>query len=86
MKKKSVKSIFDKRYIGLIDRLVELRKSKGHTQRTFAQKAGYTNSFVGRVEVRERRLDVVELIDYCRALDISNDEIMELVQSILDDK
>jgi len=82
----SNKTIFNARYGRLIAKLVELRKSKGLTQRQLAEKGGYDNCFVGRVEIRERRLDVLELIDYCRALDIPDADIMQLVQSVLNDK
>ena len=41
---------------------------------------GVIHSFVGKVETGDRRLDVFEFIDYCRALDWNAAEIlMELM-------
>lgn len=50
--------------------LKDKRKEKGHTMRTLSQIIGTPHSFVGKVENQERRLDIVEYIRYCRALDI----------------
>jgi len=83
---KSVKSIFDERHGKLIAKLVELRKSKGLTQRDLVAKSGYDKCFVGRVETREHRLDLIELIDYMRALDLSDSEILELIRTVVEEK
>ena len=41
---------------------------------------GVIHSFVGKVETGDRRLDVFEFIDYCRALDWNAADILtELV-------
>lgn len=59
--------------------LKEKRKEKGHTMRTLSQIIKTPHSFVGKVENQERRLDVVEYIRYCQALDIDPSEGLSVV-------
>ena len=81
--KKTVKTIFDPRYDRLISELVSIRHKKGFTQRSFAAKTGYSKCFIGRTETKERRLDLIETIDYMRHLGLSNAEIMRKITSLL---
>ena len=61
----------------LIRRRLDLELS----QRALADRMGVIHSFVGKVETGDRRLDVFEFIDYCRALDWNAAEIlMELMR------
>lgn len=64
----------------LMSWLKDKRKEKGHTMRTLSQIIGTPHSFVGKVENQERRLDIVEYIRYCRALEI--DPIEGLAQIV----
>jgi len=73
--KETAKTIFDPRYARLIDELVRLRHEKGFTQRSFAKKTGYSQCFIGRTETKERRLDLIETIDYMKHLGLSKTEI-----------
>ncbi|WP_199610956.1 helix-turn-helix domain-containing protein [Flocculibacter collagenilyticus] len=50
--------------------LKDKRQEKGHTMRSLAEILGTPHSFVGKIENQERRLDVVEFIRYCNALEI----------------
>jgi transcriptional regulator with XRE-family HTH domain len=50
-------------------KLVALRKKAGLTQRQLAAKLGRERSLVGRLELGERRLDMVEFFWFCRACD-----------------
>lgn len=58
-----MKSTYSETYRSLIDRLVSARKAKGITQANLAQKLGRPQSFVSKIEIGERRLDVVEFIE-----------------------
>lgn len=60
--------------------LKDKRKEKGHTMRTLSEIIGTPHSFIGKVENQERRLDVVEFVRYCQALDI---DPVEGLQQIL---
>lgn len=62
------KSTFSPHYKILRDRLVQLRKESGVTQRQLAEKLGREHSFIGRMELGDRRLDLVEFFWVCRAL------------------
>ena len=60
--------------------LIQRRLDLGLSQRALAERLGVIHSFVGKVETGDRRLDVFEFIDYCRALDWNAADILtELV-------
>lgn len=61
------KSTFSPLYEMLRERLVQMRTSAGLTQRQLAKKLGREHSFVGRIELGERRLDLVEFFWVCHA-------------------
>ena len=46
-----------------------MRLEAGMTQQSVAAKLGRPQSFVAKIESGERRLDVVEFVAFCRALD-----------------
>lgn len=48
--------------------LLRTRKKNGVTQAEVAKRLGRPQSFVAKVENGERRLDVVELVAYARAI------------------
>ena len=75
IKKETAKTIFDPRYERLISDLVKIRHEKGFTQRSFVTKSGYSKCFVARTETKERRLDLLETIDYMKHLGLSKTEI-----------
>lgn len=55
--------------MALIEELRRMRQEAGLTQAALAGKLGVAQSFVAKVEVAERRLDVVEFV---RWLDAAN--------------
>ncbi|MBQ9539807.1 MAG: helix-turn-helix transcriptional regulator [Alphaproteobacteria bacterium] len=77
------KTIFQDKYRDMVDRMVELRKKRGLTQRELAQKMRVTHCCVGRVETYERRLDIMETIRWLRVLKLSDDEIIEFLKQVL---
>lgn len=66
--KKFRQSIYDREQTILRDWLIERRKEAHLTQRELAEALDVVHSLVGKVEKGERRLDVVELIQYCSGL------------------
>ena len=64
------KSIFSAQYKCLLERLRERRRAAGMTQAQLAARLQQTQSFVSKCERGERRLDVVELGAFCRAIGI----------------
>jgi len=73
--KKPCKTIFDPRYERLISDLVSMRYDKSLTTRAFGMISGYSQSFIGRTEKQNRRLDFIETIDYMRHLGLAKTEI-----------
>lgn len=65
------KSIFSKEYALLLQHLRDAREKAGLTQEQLAERLGQTQSFVSKCERGERRLDIVELRAFCKALGIS---------------
>jgi len=59
--------------------LKEKRQEKGHTMRSLAQIIGTPHSFIGKIENQERRLDVVEFVRYCNALEVDPTEGLALL-------
>ena len=62
-----VDSVFSKAYERVIEAVVAMRKDAGMTQRDLAAKLGREQSFIGRIETGQRRIDLVELIWLCKA-------------------
>jgi len=50
--------------------LKEQRQEQGHTMRSLSEILGTPHSYIGKVENQERRLDVVEYLEYCTALKV----------------
>ena len=50
--------------------LAHLRREKGLTQQALAELLGVRQSYVSKCELGERRVDVVETLEICRALNI----------------
>jgi transcriptional regulator with XRE-family HTH domain len=58
------------------------RESKGLTMRQAGELLGKPHSFVGKTEVGQRRIDVVEFVWYCRCLGFDPVEGLEEIISI----
>ncbi len=59
-------SINSKEYQEVIERLIKARKDLGLTQLQVAEQIGKPQSFVSKVESRERRLDITELKQFAK--------------------
>lgn len=81
--KTSPKTIFDPRYDKLIAELVKIRKARGITQRDLAKLCKTSHCFISRTEIKERRLDLIETIDLCKVLGLSDNEILKLMGDLL---
>lgn len=62
-------TIYDPDYVSLIERLKVIREEAGLTQAQLGERLGKDQTFVSKYESRERRLDVLELRNICKALD-----------------
>lgn len=70
------KGIQDARYRHLIEALAAARRQAGISQVELAKSLGKLQQFVSKYESGERRLDVVELMDICRALDLDVERLL----------
>ena len=68
---KKPKTLYSKESKQLTGWLKERRIESGLTIRQLAAKLGWASSIVGKIEQGERRLDVIEYMVYCRALNVS---------------
>lgn len=68
-------------HLALRDALVEMRNATNLNQRDFAARLGRQNSFVWRMEVGERRAQVVELIEIAWASGFLPQSVIERIQA-----
>ena len=62
------KSIWTSEYAVLLELLRETRESAGLTQVELAKKIEQSQSFVSKIEIGERRLDLIQLRSICLTL------------------
>lgn len=66
--KKRKASVYDARYQQLIEWLVHTRKKQGITQEELAARLGISRQNISKIELGQRRLDVLELNDWLCAI------------------
>lgn len=76
------KSLHTREYKIFAEMMVQAREHAGLTQSEVAARLGKHQSFVAKYERCERRLDVVEFVQVCNALNISPSEIICQIQDI----
>jgi len=64
------KTLYHREYRILLDLLKEARLVRDVSQIELADRLGMTQSMVSKCERGERRLDVIELRQWCQAIDI----------------
>jgi transcriptional regulator with XRE-family HTH domain len=67
----------DPRYRKMVAILAAARQAKGMSQADLAQKLGQRQQFVSKYESCERRLDVIEFIEICRALALDEAAVID---------
>lgn len=77
------KSIFTNEYGVLLALLRKTRSKAGLTQVQLAARLGQSQSFVSKVEIGERRLDVIQLRTICRALGTTLSELVARLEERL---
>jgi transcriptional regulator with XRE-family HTH domain len=76
-----LKANYSKTYAQFLSWLKEGRVEKGLTIRQLAELLGEHSSVIGKIEVGERRLDVYEYCQYCKALDLDPNEGLKVLKS-----
>ena len=67
----------------LINALKEVRISAGLSQRELARRLGKPPSFVNKIELLERRLDILEFIAIANALDVPAEALLLKLAAVL---
>ncbi|MDT0639860.1 helix-turn-helix transcriptional regulator [Citrobacter werkmanii] len=70
-------SVYSNDYQMVIKALREARIASGITQQEVACAFGRPQSFIAKVESGERRLDVVEFVRFCRAVNVDPVRILD---------
>lgn len=76
----NLKTIYQPLYDDLIGRLIEARKNANLTQTQLAKKLGKPQSYIAKIENKDRKLDVIEFVYLSQALDSKASEILALVE------
>jgi len=69
LKRRLTKSLYTAEWEAVLQILRDARGKRGWTQEQLAKKLGRPQSLVAKVEAGERKLDVVQFIDYMRVLE-----------------
>ncbi len=77
------KSINSEAYLQFLKILRETREQAGVTQVELAERIGESQSFVSKCERGERRIDVMELREFCDAIGVSLERFVRLLESRL---
>ncbi len=76
-----IKTLYTSEYSKLRTWLKEQREARGLTMRELAHILDVSHSFVGKIENGERRLDVIEYLQYCEALQVNPKEGLAAIDS-----
>ena len=79
--KKFRRSVHSKVHQDIRNLFIDQRKKLNLTQRELAKELNITHSIIGKIETGDRRLDVVELLEYANVLEINTDTILEILRN-----
>lgn len=71
-----MKSIHDHRYVQLVEILTKSRMELQITQTELAKRLTRPQSYVAKVENLDRRIDIVELVDWLNALGVRSEDFL----------
>ena len=74
------KSGYDEAYRELREVLITARRDAGVSQEKLAAKIGRAQTFVSKIELGERRLDLIELLVWADALGVDARDVVERLQ------
>lgn len=80
------RSVFLTAYEAFRSRLIDARKASGKSQVELAKLLNRPQSFVSKVESGDRRLDVVEFVEICRAIGVDPGPIVASVERAFETK
>ncbi len=74
-----MKTIYQEPYLRLVQALVQARKNAGLTQTQVAEKLSKPQSYIAKVEGADRKLDVMEFVELCQAIDADATVLIKLL-------
>ena len=77
------KSIYTEHYGLLLSTLRDARKKAGLSQVELAKRLELTQSIIGKCERGERRLDVIELREWCGAIGLTLSELVSNLEAAI---
>ncbi len=76
-----MKTVYKARYRKVISLLIKARKDAMLTQQQLAEKLRKPQSYIAKVEGFERKLDLLEFIEMCEALEASPSVFIQQIES-----
>ena len=76
------KSPFEDGYIAIVDALIARRHELGMTQADLGEAYGEDQSFISRVERRQRRIDAWEFVRFCRVLKLEPGVVLKAAEAV----
>ena len=75
-----MKTIYQQRYIDLIELMILARKNVGKTQANLAEQLGKHQSYIAKIEGCERKVDVVEFVEICKIIGASPSDLIKALE------
>lgn len=83
VKQKNMWSIHRKKYKHIIAVLVETRHEAGVTQKELARRLHLRQNIISKIETCQRRIDLLELINYLGGVECPLPKFMERISNII---
>lgn len=83
---KDMKSIHVKKYKQIVRLLKQKREQAGITQKQLAQTLHLKQTQISKIETNERRIDLLELVNYLRGIDVPFMDFAAEVSEIVNKK
>ena len=77
----TMKTIYQQRYQTLIDCLISARKQAKLTQADIAHQLGKPQSYIAKIEGKDRKIDILEYVELCEVLKIQPSETIKLIEN-----
>ena len=77
----TMKTIYQQRHQTLIDCLISARKQAKLTQADIAHQLGKPQSYIAKIEGKDRKIDVLEYVEICEVLDLQPSEIIKIIEN-----
>jgi transcriptional regulator with XRE-family HTH domain len=72
-----MKSTNTPEYKAIVEKLVAARKAKGLSQAAVAEALGKHQSYIAKIEIGERRIDIIELMEIAKLIDLKLEDFQK---------